>query len=540
MKEYIKKFESATSADNYSIVDIPFTTSIAPSSDYPSINYIQNLVCNQTGKKLVNNDGIVSIYNDEPVIHNDEIWYTSSDGNIVTPNDSSVLPEIDANTYSDGKGVIKFKTDVTRIGRNAFEDCSGLTSVTIPNSVTSIGDAAFSGCSSLTSVTIPNSVTNIGPEAFADCRSLTSVTIGNSVTSIGWGAFQNCSGLTSVTIPNSFTSIVDAAFSGCSSLTSVTIPNSVTSIGSHAFEGCSGLTSVKIPNSVTSIEDWAFEGCSSLTSVTIPNSVTSIGHWAFEYCSSLTSVTIGNSVTSIGSEAFRNCKGLTSITIPNSVTSIGGGAFEGCSGLTSVTCEATTPPTLTGYNTFYETNNCPIYVPFRSVIAYKYAQYWWEYASRIVGQAGIARVTIERVIGTSETITLSDGETYAEQGYSGYYSQSYYDSSMAETPEQFSVNDNYPVDGETIYDYCDDIYEPTDVEVTIEHEDGTSETITLSDGETYADQGYSGYYSQDTYDSNVETAEDYLVNDDYPYDGQIIYDYCSDDADPEPEDPDEL
>ena len=101
-------------------------------------------------------------------------------------------------------------------------------------------------------------VTSIGSNAFYDCKGLTSVTIPNSVTSIGNGAFAGCYGLTSVTIPNSVTSIGDSAFSGCYGLTSVTIPNSVTSIGNYAFYGCSGLTSVTIPNSVTSIGNYAF------------------------------------------------------------------------------------------------------------------------------------------------------------------------------------------------------------------------------------------------------------------------------------------
>ena len=133
---------------------------------------------------------------------------------------------------------------VTSIGEDAFRDCSGLTSVTIPNSVTSIGEAAFRDCSGLTSVTIPNSVTSIGKSAFSGCSGLTSITIPNSVTSIEYDTFSGCSGLTSVTIPNSVTSIGEYAFSGCSGLTSVTIGNSVTSIGYHAFGGCYGLTSI--------------------------------------------------------------------------------------------------------------------------------------------------------------------------------------------------------------------------------------------------------------------------------------------------------
>ena len=176
---------------------------------------------------------------------------------------------------------------VTSIGLSAFYNCSGLTSVTIPDSVTNIGNFAFDSCSGLASVTIPDSVTSIGYDAFSGCRGLTSVTIPDSVTSIGSSAFSGCSGLTSVTIPNSITSIGYEVFYGCSGLTSVTIPDSVTSIGGSAFRGCSGLTSVTIPDSVTIIGDYAFRDCSGLTSVTIPDSVTSLSTTAFDGCGKL-------------------------------------------------------------------------------------------------------------------------------------------------------------------------------------------------------------------------------------------------------------
>ena len=113
-------------------------------------------------------------------------------------------------------------------------------------------------------------VSSIGDEAFKKCTGLTSITIPNSVTSIGLGAFSGCTSLTSVTIPNSVTSIGDGAFSGCTSLTSVTIPNSVTTIGDRAFSGCASLTSVTIPISVTSIGEGAFAYCTALTSINIP------------------------------------------------------------------------------------------------------------------------------------------------------------------------------------------------------------------------------------------------------------------------------
>ena len=287
------------------------------------------------------------------------------------PTGDLVIPaevEKDGVTYS-----------VTEIAYFAFEDCSGLTSVTIPESVTSIGDEAFIDCIVLTEVIIGNSVTSIGDGAFADCYGLTLVTIGNSVEIIGKEAFYGCSGLTSVTIPESVTSIGVGTFSSCSGLTEVIIGNSVTSIRNSAFAGCSGLTSVTIPNSVTSISSTAFSNCSNLTEInvessntkyafqdgvlfnkdkttiicypigktettyTIPETVTNISDYAFAGCSGLTSVTIPNSVTSIDGYAFRDCSSLTSITIPKTVTSIGENAFKDCSNLT-INCEVSSKP----------------------------------------------------------------------------------------------------------------------------------------------------------------------------------------------------
>ena len=267
---------------------------------------------------------------------------------------------------------------VTSIGRNAFFCCSGLTSVTIPNSVTSIDEGAFFGCSDLTSLTIPSSITSIGDDAFLECTSLTSVTIPISVTSIGDHIFRGCSNLTSLnveagntkydsrdncnaiietetntlicgipntTIPNSVTSIGEAAFYECKNLTSVTIPNSVTSIGSCSFEYCSGLTSIVIPNSVISIGSLAFAGCSGLTSLTIPSSVTSIADGAFAWCSGLNSMIVeagntkydsrDNSNAIIETETNTIICGTKNTVIPNSVISIGEMALSG-SGLTSI------------------------------------------------------------------------------------------------------------------------------------------------------------------------------------------------------------
>ncbi|MBR0518521.1 leucine-rich repeat protein [bacterium] len=205
--------------------------------------------------------------------------------------------------------------------------------------ITSIGEYAFENCSSLTSITMPESITSIEDNAFAECSSLTSVIIPEGVTSIEYGTFRACSSLTSITMPESITSIEDAAFSHCSLLTSITIPESVTSIGDSAFYDCSSLQSVTIPDSVISIEDNAFAECSSLQSITIPDSVTSIGMYAFEDCSSLTSIIIPEGVTSIEYGTFIACSSLTNVTIPKTVNIISNSAFRGCSLLENVTIE---------------------------------------------------------------------------------------------------------------------------------------------------------------------------------------------------------
>ena len=264
-------------------------------------------------------------------------------------------------------------------------------------SVTSIGDEAFYGCSGLTSVTIPNSVTRIGSYAFMNCSGLTSVGFNaencTRMGSYSSPAFYGCTALSSVIIGENVKNIPDYAFFGCSGLTSITIPNSVTSIGVHAFCICSGLTSITIPNSVTSIGDSAFWGCSGLTSVTIPNSVTSIGSFAFYDCSGLTSVTIPNSVTTIGGAVFHGCSALTSVTIPNSVISIGNLAFYNCSALTSVTSMNPIPPTCGSY-VFYgvDTNTCKLYVPEGSKEVYSTADHWKDFMDIIDNLAGIEDV----------------------------------------------------------------------------------------------------------------------------------------------------
>ena len=161
----------------------------------------------------------------------DDLSYTTTNGEItITDCDTTATGELIIPDTIGGN-------PVTSIGNQAFDFCSSLTSITIPDGVTSIGEGAFNFCSGLTSITIGNGVTSIGERAFRNCRSLTSITIPDNVTSIGYAGFSVCTSLTSITIGNGVTRIGADAFSGCSSLTSITFMGAAPTVGSNAFLG---------------------------------------------------------------------------------------------------------------------------------------------------------------------------------------------------------------------------------------------------------------------------------------------------------------
>ena len=187
----------------------------------------------------------------EPAQPNNEIWYTSSDGTIVTPYKTDVFgANIISNTYENGKGIIKFDTPTTSIGALAFYQCASLTSVIIPNSATSIGGGAFNICTSLTSVTIPEGVTSIGGDTFNGCNNMTELTLPQSITSFGGTPFEGCTGrlIVRCNIPSSsyssekdrYPTFYNADF------TEIIIDECVTSLKDNAFRFCRSLLNVYI------------------------------------------------------------------------------------------------------------------------------------------------------------------------------------------------------------------------------------------------------------------------------------------------------
>lgn len=312
------------------------------------------------------------------------IVYTSDDGKILSPYNSNAFGSglrILSNNYYGNYGVITFSGDVTRIGDNAFSNCSRLRTIILPENVETIGVSAFygcaalediqfnekvtsfgaysfNGCSMLQDVAVPDSVVEIGEYAFA-ATGLKTLTIGKGVKEIKYSSFENLTTLRSVIFSEGLESIGDNAFSGCSSLRSLVIPDSVKSVGYSVFTGCTNLNSITIGSGVENISesmfvglknlknvtfkeglktigDNAFDGCTALATISIPNSVTTIGNHAFRKCSSAASLKLGSGLTVIKEYAFDGCSLLKTFDFPAKISYIGDSAFNGCKGLTEL------------------------------------------------------------------------------------------------------------------------------------------------------------------------------------------------------------
>ena len=228
----------------------------------------------------------------EDNIPNNQIWYTSTDGNVITPYSKSFGATITSNVYENGNGVITFDGNVTKI--SSFKDCTTLLTITIPESVTNIGGYSFDGCVNLKDINMPNGLTTIGEGAFYDCTSLSEISIPSSVNTIKYDAFN-----------------------GCTNLNNIQFPNSVTTMGAGILCGCENLISVKLPENITAIGNTFFQDCTSLTEITIPSKVSSIGYYAFKNCTNLSRIYCKNETPpTLGNDVFQQSNAISKINVP--------------------------------------------------------------------------------------------------------------------------------------------------------------------------------------------------------------------------------
>lgn len=288
----------------------------------------------------------------EETIPNNQIWYTSTDGEAIEPTESANFgANILSNTYENGKGVITFDGEISTIGGRAFYMCHRLASITLPYSVTSIEN----------------------PDVFEDCDNLAEFN----------GKFASEDGHC-IVIDNKLVCFAPAG------LTTYVIPECITEIGVAAFFSCDNIESITIPESVTKIEDRAFYNCNGLKEfrgkfssedgkcLIVDNRLYSfaIGCGATEYV-------VPSNVSTIDACAFEGCASLVNITIPENVNRINIWAFRRCTNLTSIYFKSTTPPAIES-SLFDGVDNYSIYVPSESVDAYKEAGgYWDEHLDKI-------------------------------------------------------------------------------------------------------------------------------------------------------------
>lgn len=291
---------------------------------------------------------------------------------------------------------ISLPDGITSLGKNCFYSCDKLTSISLPDGITSVGNNCFSGCSSLTSISLPEGLTSLGNECFRGCSNLTNISLPDGLTSLNLGCFESCCSLTSINLPASLTSLSAGCLNYCSSLTTIELPDGITSIGPDCFYGCISLKSIKLPAGLTSmgydcfygcssltnielqagltsLEGGCFYGCSSLKSIKLPDGITSLGYDCFGGCSSLESIKLPAGLTLLEEECFIDCSSLTTIELPTGLTSLGDDCFENCSSLTSMLCFAVEPP-ICYTNVVDKTTR--LYVPKESIEKYEQKAAW--------------------------------------------------------------------------------------------------------------------------------------------------------------------
>jgi len=327
---------------------------------------------------------------------------------------------------------------VTRIGEGAFQECEGITAVTIPSSVTSLGFQAFAW-SGLTSITIPSSITVIENSAFWACQNLATVNLPNSLLCISNHAFEYCDALNSVSIPNSVISIGYEAFKGTGwyenqpdgllyldgwligykgeqPTSTLNIPEGTRGVGSFAFYDCGNLTSITIPHSLKGIGSWAFKGTEWLQQYN--GNIVYHDNWLISCDVTFTGAfVIPDGTVGIGDAAFSVCRGITSVTIPNSVKSIGCEAFESCIEMTEVhslieepfpIVESTFQNADEDYN--YSFTDATLYVPAGTKAKYEATEGWKQFKNIVeTGSGGIDGIANVRTnsVGRSEVLTLT-------------------------------------------------------------------------------------------------------------------------------------
>lgn len=320
-------------------------------------------------------------------------WDTNRDGEL-SYAEAAAVTNI-GTVFRDNTSIISFNelqyfTGLVGLTTYAFEGCSQLTSIILPNSIIITTNGTFSGCSSLTSVTLSSSLQRIAISMFQDCSALTHIDIPATVTTIGQDAFKGCSSLTSIVIPASTTTIYNSAFNNCHSLQSIVVEQENTVYDSR--NACNAIIKTATNELVI--------GCDNTE--------------------------IPDDVVTIGANAFYGRSQMTTIVLPASVTSIGSTAFMGCGGVMEMHVNATTPPSLGngvfGGSPAAVNPGIPVYVPCESIEDYQNTTGWSSFTNYQESDEFICFADPEvKAICVAHWDTNDDGQlSYAEAEVVGY------------------------------------------------------------------------------------------------------------------------
>ena len=241
-----------------------------------------------------------------------------------------------------------FEYDVVGFEPYAFQDCTTLESVAIPNSITSIVHGVFYGCTELRDVTIPDCVNFIGYNAFSHCISLEHIILPDELQELDNYVFMDCFNLKTINLPDSLTTIGDSVFEGCSDLIQMELGKNAVDLDPSCFTGCMSLKRIIVSEenkNYKSVDGVLFskDGRSLIKypagkidrTYVVPDGTVLIEYEAFAFCNYLEEITFTGELNKIGNYAFFACVNLKVVHFPETLEGIGVGAFTMCTSLAS-------------------------------------------------------------------------------------------------------------------------------------------------------------------------------------------------------------
>ena len=277
---------------------------------------------------------------------------------------------------------VSLPTTLRQIGHNSgsthnyiFNRCKSLESINLPYNIWFIGYNAFAN-TSLQEIVIPNNVQYLWKYAFHNCTLLEKVTMPQQLRQIGQACFEGCTSLGEIEIPDKVTEIDYKAFMDCTSLKTVKFGENIKVIGRNAFSGCISLLSAVMPSSLTTLRESAFEGCSNLMKVSLPDYLEEIEPSTFKDCVELRDIYLGMSMLKIGNSAFFHCPKIGILSFPSSINNINSYAFA-FTGLKELTVSWSNPLSI-GSNVFDGINlsKVKLFVPLGSKELYQQSSTW--------------------------------------------------------------------------------------------------------------------------------------------------------------------